>query len=207
MPLHVSSICAHHQEVKIALHSLWYHHTYRWPSRAQVERGLVNYEDKYTEMHGQQNVKIIRSVQVFFCVIFRIYFCVLDVHLHRLFSLILSCPCHICNIFQCPFISFLSVPKVLFSSSFLFWNTTVDGETKYHIRTKQRMKLLLCTYISFVMILGARQGDKTFWTELWQGIPQDESALDSWGLKITVDQFLWNVTTRTVFRAASWTRM
>ena len=35
MPLHVSSTCAHHQEVKIALHSLWYHHTYRWPSRAQ----------------------------------------------------------------------------------------------------------------------------------------------------------------------------
>jgi hypothetical protein len=29
MPLHVSSTCAHHQEVKIALHSLWYYHTYR----------------------------------------------------------------------------------------------------------------------------------------------------------------------------------
>jgi len=28
MPLRVSSTCAHHQEVKIALHSLWYHHTY-----------------------------------------------------------------------------------------------------------------------------------------------------------------------------------
>jgi len=28
MPLHVSSICAHHQEVKIALHSLWYHHIF-----------------------------------------------------------------------------------------------------------------------------------------------------------------------------------
>ena len=46
--------------VKIALHSLWYHHTYRWPSRA---RGfccikLVKYWDKYTEMHGQQTVKI-----------------------------------------------------------------------------------------------------------------------------------------------------
>ena len=27
MPLHVSSTCAHHQEVKIALHILWYHHT------------------------------------------------------------------------------------------------------------------------------------------------------------------------------------
>ena len=33
MSLHVSSTCAHHGEVKIALHSLWYHHTYRWPSR------------------------------------------------------------------------------------------------------------------------------------------------------------------------------
>jgi len=29
MPLHVSSKCAHHQEVKIALHNPWYHHTYR----------------------------------------------------------------------------------------------------------------------------------------------------------------------------------
>ena len=29
MPLHVSSICAHHQGVKVALHSLWYNHTYR----------------------------------------------------------------------------------------------------------------------------------------------------------------------------------
>ena len=32
MPLHVSSTCAHHQEVKIALHSFWYLHTYRWSS-------------------------------------------------------------------------------------------------------------------------------------------------------------------------------
>ena len=29
MPLYVSSTCAHHLKVKIALHSLWYHHTYR----------------------------------------------------------------------------------------------------------------------------------------------------------------------------------
>jgi len=28
IPVHVSSTCAHNQEVKIALHSLWYHHTY-----------------------------------------------------------------------------------------------------------------------------------------------------------------------------------
>jgi len=50
---------AHQQEVKILLYSLWYHRTYRWPSRAQVERGLklVNYQDKYTEIYGQQNIK------------------------------------------------------------------------------------------------------------------------------------------------------
>ena len=40
MPLHVSSKCAHREEAKIVLYSLWYHHTYRWPSRAQIERGL-----------------------------------------------------------------------------------------------------------------------------------------------------------------------
>jgi hypothetical protein len=40
MPLHVSSTSAHRQEGKIVLYSLWYHHTYRWPSCAQVERGL-----------------------------------------------------------------------------------------------------------------------------------------------------------------------
>jgi len=34
------ALCAHHQEVKIALYSIWYHQTYRWSSRAQVERGL-----------------------------------------------------------------------------------------------------------------------------------------------------------------------
>ena len=33
------ALCAHHQEVKILLYSIWYHHTYRWPSGAQVERG------------------------------------------------------------------------------------------------------------------------------------------------------------------------
>jgi len=31
------ALCAYHQEVKIVLYNLWYHHTYRWPSRAQVE--------------------------------------------------------------------------------------------------------------------------------------------------------------------------
>jgi len=34
------AMCAHHQEVKIVLYSIWYHHTCRWPSGAQVERVL-----------------------------------------------------------------------------------------------------------------------------------------------------------------------
>jgi len=29
------ALCAHHQEVKIVLHSIWYHHTCRWPSGAR----------------------------------------------------------------------------------------------------------------------------------------------------------------------------
>jgi len=28
------ALCVHHQEVKIVLHSIWYHHTCRWPSGA-----------------------------------------------------------------------------------------------------------------------------------------------------------------------------
>ena len=35
------ALCAHHQEVKIVLYSIWYHHTYRWPPGAQVGGGLV----------------------------------------------------------------------------------------------------------------------------------------------------------------------
>ena len=27
------ALCAYHQEVKIVLYSVWYHHTCRWPSR------------------------------------------------------------------------------------------------------------------------------------------------------------------------------
>ena len=34
------TLCAHHQVVKIVLYSIWYLHTCRWPSRAQVERVL-----------------------------------------------------------------------------------------------------------------------------------------------------------------------
>jgi len=32
--------CAHRQEGKIVLYSIWYRHTYRWPSRAPAESSL-----------------------------------------------------------------------------------------------------------------------------------------------------------------------
>jgi len=34
------ALCAHRQEVKTVLYSLWYHQTCRWPSRSQVERSF-----------------------------------------------------------------------------------------------------------------------------------------------------------------------
>ena len=34
--------CAHRQEVKTVLYSLWYRHTFRWPSGAQSRRGLLS---------------------------------------------------------------------------------------------------------------------------------------------------------------------
>jgi len=36
------ALCAHHQEAKILLYSIWYHLTGRWPSGAQVERRLLS---------------------------------------------------------------------------------------------------------------------------------------------------------------------
>ena len=34
------ALCAHYQEVKIVLYNIYYHHTCKWPSGAQVERLL-----------------------------------------------------------------------------------------------------------------------------------------------------------------------
>ena len=44
------ALCAHHQEVKIILRSIWYHHTCRWPSGAQFERGLVGHVEAYNRL-------------------------------------------------------------------------------------------------------------------------------------------------------------
>jgi len=36
------ALCAHHQEVKIVLYSIWYHHACRWPSRATGATGFAD---------------------------------------------------------------------------------------------------------------------------------------------------------------------
>jgi len=40
MPLHVSSTCAHQREVKIALRSLWYRHTWWWAHVLETCRSM-----------------------------------------------------------------------------------------------------------------------------------------------------------------------
>ena len=35
------ALCAYRQEVEIVLYSIWYHHTCRWPSGAQVDSSLI----------------------------------------------------------------------------------------------------------------------------------------------------------------------
>jgi len=54
MPLHVSSTCAHHQEVKIALHSLWYLYTYRChDTRQRTDIGKYSFVNR-TIQHWNQ---------------------------------------------------------------------------------------------------------------------------------------------------------
>jgi len=57
MPLHVSSIYADHQEVKITLHSLWYHQTYRcddtWlNTEIDILRCTVSKTSKFLSLFG-----------------------------------------------------------------------------------------------------------------------------------------------------------
>jgi len=47
MPLHVTSTCAYHQEVKIVLHSPWFHHTYR----CDDTRDCVLFYNKFISCH------------------------------------------------------------------------------------------------------------------------------------------------------------
>jgi len=52
MPLHVSSTCAHHQEVKIALHTLWYHHTYVYFTPVHVSSTYAHHQEVKTALHS-----------------------------------------------------------------------------------------------------------------------------------------------------------
>ena len=41
------ALCAHHQEVKIVLYSIWYHHTYRWPPGAAATHRCSKHVEAY----------------------------------------------------------------------------------------------------------------------------------------------------------------
>jgi len=47
------ALCAHHQEVKIVLYNIWYHHTCMWQSGAQVERGVLSHP-----VHGTATYRV-----------------------------------------------------------------------------------------------------------------------------------------------------
>ena len=68
MPLHVSSTCAHRQEAKIVLYSLWYHHT---------ETSEWSKITKITKITKIQFYKYESLVVKFMCEFFGCDYCVL----------------------------------------------------------------------------------------------------------------------------------
>jgi len=50
------ALCAHHQEFKIVLYSIWYHHTCRWPFRVQIETGLITKWALCNELFGRSKI-------------------------------------------------------------------------------------------------------------------------------------------------------
>ena len=57
------AVCAQHQEVKLVFY-IWYHHTRRWPSRAQVERRLISL--LYASTCFEHYVLIIRRSELYY---------------------------------------------------------------------------------------------------------------------------------------------
>ena len=71
MPLHVSSTCAHRQEVKIVLYGLWYHHT------ETSEWFKITKLTKITKITKIQFYKYEHVVVKFMCEFFGCDYCVL----------------------------------------------------------------------------------------------------------------------------------
>jgi len=60
------ALCVRRQEVKIVLYSIWYRHTCRWPSGAQVEQSIY-YSVSSLYMFRVSATPIIRSTQICNC--------------------------------------------------------------------------------------------------------------------------------------------
>jgi len=108
MPLHVSSTCVHHQEVKIALHILWYHHTEtsEWSKITKIQ--FYKYEQIVLKLMFEffgcdycvlLTVNMLCHVEVMFilllnllescCVYLHLY--LLSLFSHKIVKLLLSC--------------------------------------------------------------------------------------------------------------------
>jgi len=66
MPLHVSSTCAHHREIKIALHSLWYHHTEtsEWSKITKIQ--FYEYEQIVVKLMCEFYYYLLKFIELYF---------------------------------------------------------------------------------------------------------------------------------------------
>jgi len=55
VPLHVSSTCVHHQQVSIALHSLWYHHTRHLPLCIPIHCSTLPWKRRAVDRYAYQS--------------------------------------------------------------------------------------------------------------------------------------------------------
>ena len=62
MPLHVSSTRVHRQEAKIVPYSLWYHHTYRRPSRAMCSFHGIYDKSRTLVRKEREEIPVIKIV-------------------------------------------------------------------------------------------------------------------------------------------------
>ena len=67
MPVHVSSTCAHRQEVKIVLYSLWYHHT------ETSEWSKITKITKITKIYKYEHI-VVKFMCVNFSVVITVYY-------------------------------------------------------------------------------------------------------------------------------------
>jgi len=142
MPLHVSSTCANHQEDKIALHSLWYHHTYRCDEEHMCSKHVEAWNKLIVKQKCYASSWLITEINRLRCTVSKIlkfYFIVL-----YSFLLYLCATFYIC-IFQV-FFNYL----VLFLSRFYFIAASLNGTRGVKFMMKSLNAITLYSTVSFL---------------------------------------------------------